>query len=985
MKRTNDACLKTIAALAAMVPCTHALAATDLRDTDGDIALTLEGSPYRLVEDIEIDAYSDGECVVERETLTIEKGVELELGSSDIVIRGGILDVRGATLTSTGSDGGNVHVHDRRVCGRDAQGRATITGATFEDVDLRASDTASLTVSDTTFRDAGEPLFGLEGIVLLDESSGSFDSNSIGVDVTLNSGSFTFSGNAIERGRFDIGQVSERDRTLSRIDGVSVYRLVDDLGLASYASGACEIGQETLTIDNGVEVRMNGYDFRLRGGILDVRGATLTGVDRPASEVVVGDGRTCQRSVSSRVTFAWSSVVDTTLLLTGTSLLTISNSTFRDFAGSTANRITLSGEALAHISGSEVGNEVHIESEASGTLSRNLLRAGVRLNSPSYELNGNVIERGHFEISHLGTRDRTLGAVDGVSVYRLESNLTRDAYNSGSCEIAQETLTVANGVEVDLNGNVIRIRGGVLEVHGALLASPDSSFGSAIQVEDLDLCNETVQGRAVISRSTIADIGLRVQDTASLRVSDSVFQVSNERASYEVALVNDATATITSTDFRDTTGYAIRNGSSQEVTATGNFWGCSEGPNATACARYSGTVNDGDWVTSANHSAVVNVSMGLVAIEAFDGDDSLGDLVLTSPVEVPTDATQLKIEFRLADRAGTALSNKSFNIGQQNGLQGQTTEITELTTDDGGSLNVTVDISSSFGESAAHLWIGVYPDSVDSDASWSDWGKPLAQFVGHFATFTNMDVVPVAIVLPARSVLRVTELAAIRALGTAAYLDFGSDSLRDLVTVDAERRLAGVVSAALDRTIMPLNSPIAEPVPAAVRAALRLTDPADIEHMKADAAGGMVRTVALTPRHARKIPRVTSRGTEIWNGARCGLALDAKTMTTIGAGHLAVGGNEAIVCTGFAAGLSAITSRAVQRELRNCEIFSPAYYPANLFSSDAASIGFSAAADPDALEVEISLNLVEFARAGEDRDDCQWFAGQSSGTNFRVQ
>ena len=113
MKWTNNAYLQAIVGLAATILCTAALA-TDLRDTDGDVTLILEGSPYRLLERLTFLAEHAGDCVIERETLSIEDGLEPGLNGYWISIWGGNLNVGEATITGpAGSRESDVRLSDR--------------------------------------------------------------------------------------------------------------------------------------------------------------------------------------------------------------------------------------------------------------------------------------------------------------------------------------------------------------------------------------------------------------------------------------------------------------------------------------------------------------------------------------------------------------------------------------------------------------------------------------------------------------------------------------------------------------------------------------------------------------------------------------------------------------------------------------------------------------------------------------------------------
>lgn len=347
-------------------------------------------------------------------------------------------------------------------------------------------------------------------------------------------------------------------------------------------------------------------------------------------------------------------------------------------------------------------------------------------------------------------------------------------------------------------------------------------------------------------------------------------------------------------------------------------------------------------------------------------------MTLASPVKVPAAATQLQIRLRVLDRAGQSLPGESFDISMENGFLRTFRQLDDVNSDNDGLLLVTVDISSSFGESAAHVWAGVYGDNPES--------LP-AQFIGHFTTLQNMDIVPVPVVIPADIVLTESELASIRDLDTAAYVDLNSDTLSDLLTVDAERRLVGAVSSALDAAARADTVPFAAPVPAAARASLRLMNPEYLQHLRDGARDGKTWISTLTPRDAGKITRLAaSGGQRHWNGARCGLALEAGAATVPGGGVGGLlGGGPAVVCTGFAVSIDTDSANGLLKDLHNCDMISNEAYATELFATSVATMGTGVSASPEISDTEIALGLAEFAVDGEDRSDCQWFAGQSNG------
>ena len=175
--------LQGVVGVAASVLSANALGTTEIMDTDGDIHLTLEGSPYRLVESVTVDAYDSGSCAVAQETLRVDDGVELDLNGRAINIRGGILDVGQATLNAPGFRYSFVNVSDRSVCGQTTRGRATIAEATLVDVGLTVEDTATLTVSDSAFRDSTGSRADL--IFLRDGVSAEFSESELGLDVRI--------------------------------------------------------------------------------------------------------------------------------------------------------------------------------------------------------------------------------------------------------------------------------------------------------------------------------------------------------------------------------------------------------------------------------------------------------------------------------------------------------------------------------------------------------------------------------------------------------------------------------------------------------------------------------------------------------------------------------------------------------------------------------------------------------------------------------
>lgn len=369
MNRRKNHTRKAVAGLATTMLCTSALG-TDVRNTDCDIHLTLEGSPYTLVEHLEISAFDAGSCEVGQESLTVDDGVVLDMGRYNIRVTGGVLDIRGATLTGS-SNNAILLVRDGTVCDETVRGRVTLAGATVSDVDLEARDTVVVTVSDTTFQDTSGTAYNeiklMDGVSavfsgadvgtdihLRTGSAGNFSGNRFRASVTLDSVLYLFVGNTFDLGRFDISELGIRDRTLGEVAGIASYRLVDNVTRGVYDlspddANSCEAGQETLTLEDGVELDLGSLDIRVGGGVLDLGRATLTGTSNHA-RVAVWDGTVCGETVRGRATLTGTTLVDVNLQASETASLTVSNSVFLN-SDTTPNLVLVRDDAVATITG----------------------------------------------------------------------------------------------------------------------------------------------------------------------------------------------------------------------------------------------------------------------------------------------------------------------------------------------------------------------------------------------------------------------------------------------------------------------------------------------------------------------------------------------------------------------------------------------------------------------------------------------------------
>ncbi|MDE0440953.1 MAG: SUMF1/EgtB/PvdO family nonheme iron enzyme [Gammaproteobacteria bacterium] len=505
--------------------------------------------------------------------------------------------------------------------------------------------------------------------------------------------------------------------------------------------------------------------------------------------------------------------------------------------------------------------------------------------------------------------------VVGADLYRRAV----DADGTSLCSAVQETLTVEGGVEVDLQGYDVRVEGGAVDVDGATVTGRWAYF----YVDDRTVCGEVWHGRATVADASLSGVSLDARDAASLTVSDSVIR---RTIGLVIRVRDDATLTITNSDFRGFSGNVIESTSSQVVVATGNYWGCSTGPNTEGCAGYTGNVQDDDWVASGIHETFRSISLELVDIHAYQdmGDDditSLGALTLAMPVQVPKAATEVRIKFRVLDEGRLALPNETFNIGMDNGLLRASQGFENVTTDDNGFLVAKVEIASSFDESAAQLWLGLYADADDS-ADWGGWGPALAEFLSFFTTIDTLDVLPVGAVVAAEDVFTPEQLETVEAALAAAprgYIDF-ADLASILPRGQARTALSGRVASAISDGLGGIVRGFGEAVGDAYdrsSSVVELIVPSERLRLMHDE--GKIPSVAFTGEDWRNVSQlVADNGDHIWNGTKCVVLAASTGISGAGAaashGVLApaaayLGSKTVVACAAFAVGVVADVAR----------------------------------------------------------------------------
>ena len=661
--------------------------ATEVRDTNGDIRLTMDGSPYVLVNSLSIRAYDADDsnlCASAQETLTVEPGVVLDLKGRNINVNGGALYIDGATLIGYSK----ITFTEKTACGETFQGRATITASTLQDLNIYAYDGAALTISHSVLRNTSS---SSSRVVSLNEKStatlmnNEVDSNvylnggthtilmnnEVNSRVYLNGGTHTIEGNLIAQRAFFISSLADRDRSLGNIDGVDRYVLDGSIYRNAYNRGGdghlCEAAQETLTVEPGVVLDLKGRNINVNGGALYIDGATLIGY----SKITFTEKTACGETFQGRATITASTLQDLNIYAYDGAALTISHSVLRNTSSSSSRVVSLNEKSTATLMNNEVDSNVYLNGGTHTILMNNEVNSRVYLNGGTHTIEGNLIAQRAFFISSLADRDRSLGNIDGVDRYVLDGSIYRNAYNRGGdghlCEAAQETLTVEPGVVLDLKGRNINVNGGALYIDGATLIGY-----SKITFTEKTACGETFQGRATITASTLQDLNIYAYDGAALTISHSVLRntSSSSYSSRRLFARDDSIVTITNSDFLGPSGTVIVSTSSQVVVATSNYWGCSTGPNTEGCAGYTGNVQDANWVDAVISGAFTSrsISFELVDIRAFAAGSPLGPLRLALPVEVPPAATKLEIKFRVLDEAGLALPNQAFKVGMENGL-----------------------------------------------------------------------------------------------------------------------------------------------------------------------------------------------------------------------------------------------------------------------------------------------------------------------------
>ena len=919
--------------------------ATEVRDTKGDIRLTMDGSPYVLVSSLYISAYDADDsnlCAPAQETLTVEPGVVLDLKGHDINVNGGALYIDGATLIGVSSYS-DIDLRERTACGETFQGRATIIASTLQDLDIHAYDGAALTISHSVLRDTSSSSSSSRVVYLTDkstatlmnnevdsrvylneESTATLMNNVLNSRVYLNGGTHTIEGNLIAQRAFFISSLADRDRSLGMVDGVDRYVLDGSIYLSAYNRGGdgdlCAPAQETLTVEPGVVLDLKGHDINVNGGALYIDGATLIGVSA-YSDIDLRERTACGETFQGRATITASTLQDLDIHAYDGAALTISHSVLRDTSSSSSSSrvVYLTDKSTATLMNNEVDSRVYLNEESTATLMNNVLNSRVYLNGGTHTIEGNLIAQRAFFISSLADRDRSLGMVDGVDRYVLDGSIYLSAYNRGGdgdlCAPAQETLTVEPGVVLDLKGHDINVNGGALYIDGATLIGV--SAYSDIDLRERTACGETFQGRATITASTLQDLDIHANDGAALTISHSVLRNTSSSSSSSRRLFarDDSIVTITNSDFLGPSGTVIESTSSQVVVATSNYWGCSTGPNTEGCAGYTGNVQDANWVDAVISGAFTSrsISFELVDIRAFAAGSPLGPLRLALPVEVPPAATKLEIKFRVLDEAGLALPNQAFKVGMENGLL-RASEGLERSSDGDGFLLVPVKISPHFRETASQVAIVLYREG----------GRPLAHFVSFFTTLETANAMPLGAVLAAEDVFTPKQLEAVEAalaaspLGIIDFGDLPSILPRERARRGVSSRVAGAISGELSRTFRTYGDTAAGAYNAGRGVIELIFPPAQMQRLHDE---GMKPSVVMTPEDWGQVSTfLADNSVEIWNGTKCvvlGLSTAGAVAGTAASQGLAtpaavyLGSKTVVACAGFAVGVAARIARHV--------------------------------------------------------------------------
>ncbi|MDE0440954.1 MAG: hypothetical protein OXL38_02425 [Gammaproteobacteria bacterium] len=139
----------------------------------------------------------------------------------------------------------------------------------------------------------------------------------------------------------------------------SPYVLVSDLTFRSYdadESSGCSVARETLTVEAGVEVDLQGYDVRVEGGAVDIDGATVTG---SWAYFYVDDRTVCGEVWQGRATVAGATLSGVSLDARDAASLTVSDS--EALVGDSGSRIWARERATMALSRNEIRGNVVLD------------------------------------------------------------------------------------------------------------------------------------------------------------------------------------------------------------------------------------------------------------------------------------------------------------------------------------------------------------------------------------------------------------------------------------------------------------------------------------------------------------------------------------------------------------------------------------------------------------------------------------------------